>query len=155
MKNTAPSLGFLLNDAARLLRRRFDRLTGETALTRAQFQLLAKVSRFEGINQAGLADLLEMEPITVGRTIDRLAAAGFLERRADPKDRRAFRIYMTEAAEPALAVMHTTAAAIYEEALKGFDADESARLLSLLARLHNNLLNTPLDDEGDVPSVDT
>lgn len=154
MKYTAPSLGFLLNDAARLLRRRFDRLTGETGLTRAQFQLLAKVSRFEGINQAGLADQLEMEPITVGRTIDRLVAAGFLERRADPKDRRAFRIYMTEAAEPALAVMHTTAAAIYEEALKGFDADESARLLSLLTRLHNNLLDTPLDSEVDVQSVD-
>jgi MarR family transcriptional regulator, transcriptional regulator for hemolysin len=139
MTNSSPTLGFMLHDTARLMRRRFDRLTSETGLTRAQFQLLAKVSRFEGINQAGLAELLEMEPITVGRTIDRLVAAGFVERRADPKDRRAFRIFMTDAAKPALDMMQTVAVGIYAEALEGFDEQESSLLMSLLARVHGNL----------------
>ena len=138
MTPSSPSLGFLLNDAARLMRRRFDRLANETGLTRAQFQLLAKVARSEGINQAGLADLLDMEPISVCRTIDRMEAAGLVTRKPDPNDRRAHLIYMTDAARPALAKMQETAAEIFDELLTGFSEAEQQSLLTLLTRLHAN-----------------
>ena len=142
MTLNTPSLGFLINDAARLMRRRFDRLANETGLTRAQFQLLAKVARSEGINQAGLADLLDMEPISVCRTIDRMEAAGLVARQPDPNDRRAHLIFMTEAARPALAKMQETASEIYSELLAGFSETERQSLFSLLTRLHANAATT-------------
>lgn len=137
-----PSLGFLLHDAARLLQRSFDRLAGDTGLTRAQFQLLAKVACSEGINQAKLADLLDMEPISVCRAIDRMEAGGWVVRKPDAKDRRAHLIYMTEAARPALELMQEVAFRLYAEMLADFDEHEKQQLMSLLTRLHGKMSET-------------
>ncbi|MBC7505892.1 MAG: MarR family transcriptional regulator, partial [Sandarakinorhabdus sp.] len=81
------SFGVLITDSARLLRRRFDARARGLGVSRAQWQVLFILSRTEGINQAGLAEALDVETITVGRMVDRLADAGLVERRADPADR--------------------------------------------------------------------
>jgi len=83
--------GFLLHDIARLLRKRFDHSAATLGLSRAQWQVLAHLHRHEGINQSGLAEILEIKGVTLGRLVDRLEAAGWVERRADASDRRARR----------------------------------------------------------------
>src|SRR6202171_4608396 len=96
------SFGFLLHDIARLMRQRFDQRARSLNLTRAQWQVLAHLQRHEGINQSGLAEILEIEPITIARLLDRMEEAGLVERRADPADRRARRLFLTERAKPML-----------------------------------------------------
>lgn len=135
----APSLGFLLNDAARLLRRRFDQKARHLGLTRAQWQLLAHLARNEGINQAGLAELLDLEPISLCRLADRMAEGGWIERRPDPADRRARRLFMTAKARPMVARMRALAEEVYAEALVGLDGPERAALLAALDRVRGNL----------------
>src|SRR5258706_2225794 len=93
MESNAPTLGFLLHEVARLLRRRFEQNARGSGLTRSQWQLLAYLANNEGINQSGLAELLEIEPITLGRIIDKLQARGLIERHPDPSDRRARVLY--------------------------------------------------------------
>src|SRR6185437_9269425 len=78
------SFGFLLHDIARLMRKRFDQRARSLNLSRAQWQLLVHLSRREGINQSGLAEILEIENITLGRLVDRMEEAGWVERRLDP-----------------------------------------------------------------------
>src|SRR5258708_25444872 len=89
MEANSSTLGFLLHNVARLLRRRFEQNARGSGLTRSQWQVLAYLANNEGINQSGLADLLEIEPITLGRIIDRLQTRGLIERHPDPSDRRA------------------------------------------------------------------
>src|SRR5690606_28746084 len=88
------SLGFLLADVSRLVRRRFDARARDLGLTRARWRVLPQLRRREGINEASLAEIMEVEPITLGRHIDRLVEKGFVERRPDPSDRRAWRLYL-------------------------------------------------------------
>jgi len=90
MKPEHASLGLLLIDTGRLLRKRFEQNVRGTGLTRAQWQVLKEIYVQEGLNQGALAELLEVEPITVGRLVDRLEQAGLIERRPHPTDRRAF-----------------------------------------------------------------
>src|SRR5689334_11950907 len=102
MENTDAnlSLGSLLNDVSRLMRKKFDQRAKELRLTRAQYYLLAKLARHEGIKQVELAELLEVEPISAARLVDRMEAAGWVERRADPADRRARRVFLAPKARP-------------------------------------------------------
>src|SRR5258705_11587911 len=88
MELNAPTLGFLLHEVARLLRRRFEQNARGSGLTRSQWQVLAYLAQNEGIYQSGLADLLEIEPITLCRIVDKLQALGLVERHPDPADRR-------------------------------------------------------------------
>src|SRR5258708_16581938 len=96
--------GFVLHDVARLLRRRFEQYLRADAigLTRTQCAVLAHLARQEGINQATLAQLLDVEPITLVHLLDRLQDAGFIQRKPDPKDRRAYALELTPKARPAL-----------------------------------------------------
>ena len=88
-------LALLLHDTARLLRKRFDRYARASAgITRAQFAVLAILARNEGLTQVALAEQLEITPITLARLIDRLEAEGWVERRHDPDDRRAHRLFL-------------------------------------------------------------
>jgi MarR family transcriptional regulator for hemolysin len=96
------SFGFLVNDVARLFGRRFTQNGKRLGLTRAQCRTIGYLARNEGINQAGLADLLEIRPMTLVRQIDRMEDAGWIERRPDPNDRRARRLYLTGKARPIL-----------------------------------------------------
>src|SRR5215210_4605358 len=91
---------FLLFDVARLLRTLADQRVRGLNMTRAQWAVLARLERFEGLKQSELAESLEIQPITLTRLVDRLCANGLVERRADPQDRRAKRLFLTAVARP-------------------------------------------------------
>src|SRR3712207_4616327 len=93
----------LLHDVARMVRTLADRRARAHGMTRAQWMILVRLRRHDGLTQKALAEILEVEPITVGRLVDRLAARGLVARRADPADRRVWRLHLTTAAAPALA----------------------------------------------------
>ena len=133
------NLGVLITDSARLLRRRFDARARKLGVSRAQWQVLFILSRTEGINQAGLAEALDVETITVGRMVDRLAEAGLVERRADPADRRAWRLHLTGRAHPVLAELRLVADQVMAETLQGFTDAERVMLADLLMRVRDNL----------------
>ncbi len=133
------SLGVLLNDAARLLRRRFDQRARHLGLTRAQWNVIAALYRNEGINQAGLAERLEVEPITLCRQIDRMEEGGWIERHPDPNDRRARLPRLTEQAVAILEQGRAIAADVYGEALAGMTPEAQAQLTALLAQMRGNL----------------
>lgn len=134
-----PTLGFLLHDVARLLRRRFEQRAGESGLTRSQWQAVAYLAKHEGISQAGLADLLEIEPITLTRILDRLAEKGLVQRRPHPTDRRSWSLYLTEAARPLLQEMERIAETIRTEALQGVAPEHLEALSETLTRMKANL----------------
>jgi len=113
------TFGFLLHETARLMRRDFERRSRTSGLTRAQWAVLANLERTEGTSQAALADVLDIEPITLVRLIDRLESAGWVERRPDPDDRRVRRLYLTATARPLMEQFHELAAATREAALAG------------------------------------
>jgi DNA-binding MarR family transcriptional regulator len=141
MPNTNPSntFGALLIDSARLLRLRFDQRARTMGLTRAQWSVLSHLYRNDGINQAGLADLMEIEPITVGRQLDRMEEAGWIARQPDPSDRRVRRIYMTPKAQGVLDQMRELSRDIYAEALDGIAPEAREQLMTSLAQIRNNL----------------
>ncbi len=134
------NLGFLLHDVARLMRKRFEQNARGLGLTRSQCQVLAHLARNEGIQQSGLADILEVEPITLTRLLDRLEEAGFVERRAHATDRRIRQLYLTDKAHPLLADIFTIGAATRGEALEGVAEEDRDRLFALLSSMKANLL---------------
>ena len=133
------SFGFLLHDIARLMRKRYDQRARPLGLTRAQWQALTHLQRHEGINQSGLAELLELEPITVARLIDRMEEAGLVRRRDDPADRRAHRLYLSERARPVLEQCRALGDAVRAEAFAGIADAEREHLVDLLVRVRGNL----------------
>ena len=133
------SFGFLVNDVARLFGRRFSHNGRRLGLTRAQCRTLARIARHEGINQAGLADLLEIRPMTLVRQIDRMEEAGWIERRPDPADRRARRLFLTDKARPILGRIRAVANDTRDEALVRLSPSEAAQLIALLTRVHATL----------------
>lgn len=141
-----PSVGGLIHEIDRLVKKRFDRFAETTGMSRAQWHVLAHVSKREGINQAALADVVGVEPITICRMVDRLEALDLVERRPDPSDRRARLVHMTERARPGLERMKAAAQGLFEEALDGLTEDERAMLMSLLDRVRTNLC-TALDED--------
>jgi DNA-binding MarR family transcriptional regulator len=136
-------LGLLIADVSRLMRRRFDERARVIGLTRAQWRTLVVLSRNEGSNQGQLAELLEVEPITLCRMIDRLEESGMVERRRDPGDRRAWLIFLTEAARPLLAEIAIIADAVFEDAMAGLDWPAREQLYSALSVIRTNLSDTP------------
>jgi DNA-binding MarR family transcriptional regulator len=142
------SLAFLISDVSRLMRRRFDERARAIGVTRAQWRTLTTLSRHEGINQGGLADLLEVEPITLCRMIDRLAEAGLVERRSDPGDRRAWLIFLTDKARPLIEQLRALADGMMELALSGVDDAERASVFAIIGRIRNNLNDFPEGEEA-------
>jgi len=134
------SLGFLLGDISRLMRRRFQqRLEGESALTLAQAKALVYLSRHQGLRQVELAEMLEVQPITLARLVDQLVQHGLVERRPDPGDRRANHLFLTDAAAPHLTAIRQVGAEIRKEVLRGVDKQQAATLLLVLNQIHDNL----------------
>ena len=134
------SFGFLVHDVARLFGHRFNqRALLFLGLTRAQCKVLGYLARNEGINQAGLADLLEIKPMSLVRQIDRMEQDGWIERRPDPADRRAHRLVLTQKARPILARILDLSNEIRTDAFAGLSAAEGRHLIELLARVHGNL----------------
>lgn len=134
------NVGFLLHDVSRLLRVRFDRRARGLGLTRAQWRVLAHLAPRQGINQSNLAEILEVENITLGRHIDRLEEADWVERRRDPDDRRAWRLYLTEKSRPVLDQMEVLATEAQEEAMASLSPGERRRLLDLLLSMKRSMV---------------
>ncbi|UVO52254.1 MarR family transcriptional regulator [Sphingomonas sp. SUN019] len=137
------SFGFLLSDVSRLMRRRFDERARTIGATRAQWRALTSISRNEGINQGGLADLLEVEPITLCRMVDRLEEAGLVERRRDPNDRRAWQLFLLPKSHPILESLRGMADELFVGALDGLSSRDQAHLSASLSRIRENLLDLP------------
>lgn len=135
----AETIGYLLNDTARMFRRAFNERTRECGVTALQWRLLLHLTRNEGIRQGPLAELIEVEPITLSRMIDRLEGAGMVERRADPTDRRAWQLYLTPKAEPLLDNLRRTADVLASESTEGLSDAERIQLSALLERIRANL----------------
>ena len=138
-KKPENSFGYLLHDVTRQLRKHFDRRATRLELTRAQWRALKSIRRQEGLSQTELAEVLDMEPIPVGRVIDRLEEAGFIERRADPRDRRCWRLYVAEKANAVVGDMEQIAAELRRESLRGVRRADSDTMLAVLARMKENL----------------
>jgi MarR family transcriptional regulator for hemolysin len=134
------SFGYLLSDVTLLFRKHFDRRAVKFGLTRAQWRATKVLYHREGLRQTELAEFLEMEPIAVGRVIDRLQAAGFVERRHDPKDRRAWRLHTTEQARVIVDDMELIARDLRKDATVGIDYDELEQALAVINRIKENLL---------------
>ena len=145
-----PDYLFLLHEVAHLMRTRFDRQARARGMTRAQWAILARVNRAPGLSQNALASVLEVEPITVGRLVDRLESRGFVERRPDPDDRRIWRLHLTPQAAPVLKEIAAFRAEL--NALIGGELDKPT-----LEALTDNLLTIKSllssDDKSDIKSL--
>jgi len=129
----------LLNDVARLSRTRFDQRARGSGMTRAQWVILARLARQPGLSQNELASMCEVEPITVGRLIDRLEMRGMVERRPDPMDRRIRRLHLLPAAQPILDELARYRIEQKEEVLRGVDPDAIERVVDTLLQIKQNL----------------
>lgn len=135
----------LLYDVARLMRTRADQRARLDGMTRAQWVILVWLERQPGLSQNELACLVEVEPITVARLIDRLEARGFVERRPDPKDRRIRRLHLKAAAEPLLEKIHAYRRELSATVTEGIDTDALKRFGDSLVRMKANLVNQVRD----------
>lgn len=129
----------LLNDVARLVRTLADRRARAHGMTRAQWMILFRLRRRGGLTQRELAEILEVEPITVGRLVDRLERRGLIERRSDPADRRVWRLHLTPAADPVLAEIDEARRAFDSEATRGLSAADRGGDVAVLLRMKANL----------------
>lgn len=133
-------LPFEIAETAHALRRAFDRRASSLGVTRAQWKVLFRLTRFPGLRQVELAEMLDVEPITLSRIVDRLEEASLVERVPDPTDRRAWRLQVTEKAEPLVAKLRTLGSALIEDAFEGIPADDLDRMRGLLAQVRENLV---------------
>lgn len=147
------SFGFVLHETARLFSKRYDQRAKHLGLTRAQIQVMAYLVYHEGINQIGLAELLEMEPISLTRLLDRMEQAGWIERRPDPEDRRARRLFMSEKAKPVFAAMIEVGREVRGEALAGLSPAENDVLMELMMRVRRNLSEKGADAARTIAGV--
>ena len=137
--NPERSIGFLLHDVSRLLRKRFDQRARTIGLSRAQWSVLAHLSRNEGTNQSALADILEIEPITLVHQLDRLEAAGWIERRLEPTDRRVRLLYLRDLGRTILGKLQKLGLETKAEAVIGLTATEQDALIDTLTKIKINL----------------
>ena len=131
--------GFTLSDVARLLRTYANHKAAEFGMTRAQWVVLVRLDRSEGLKQCELAEILDLQPISLTRLLDRLAANGLIERRADPNDRRANRLFLTGEARPLLERLSALGEDMMGTVLEGLDAKSMERLLRDLDLMKDNL----------------
>lgn len=141
-------LGLLLMHVTRLMRKHFDRRATRFQLTRSQWRALKAISHQEGLSQSELAELLELEPIPVGRVIDRLQQAGFVERRPDSRDRRRWCLYLSDKAHGVVNDMELIADGLRQDALKGISSSEYQAFETVLARIKTNLV--ALDQAAEI-----
>src|SRR3954469_15148764 len=139
MRTMDSNFAFEVAETALVLRRDFERRAAELGVTRAQWRVLARLSRQDGLRQVELAEALDVEPITLCRMIDRLADAELVERRADEEDRRAWRIHLTAKAGPLIETLREIAEDFLADALSGVDETEQARVRDVLARVRANI----------------
>ena len=135
----ARELGFALHDVARLLRTYSDQRAKELNMTRAQWAVLVRLQRFQGVKQSELAEMLDLQPITLARLVDKLCDLGLVERRDDAKDRRANRLFLLEKATPTLERLGALGEELMGRALAGLDAAAIAQMTERLHLIKANL----------------
>jgi MarR family transcriptional regulator for hemolysin len=143
---------FALFEVQRMLRLYADKQARRYGLTRAQWAVLAKLERTEGLKQTEIADLMEMQPITLTRLIDKLCEAGLIERRSDDTDRRVNRLYLTKAARPLMAKLAVLRGEITQAALAGLSNADTHRLVDDLESIKDNVREA-LASTGQSPKI--
>lgn len=133
------TLPFEIAETAHALRRSFDRRASGLGVTRAQWKVMFRLDRSPGLRQVELADMLDIEPITLCRIIDRLEESGLVERRGDPTDRRAWLLYLADSARPLKAKLDALGIELIDEAFANISPESIAAARHVLARVRDNL----------------
>jgi MarR family transcriptional regulator, transcriptional regulator for hemolysin len=132
------TLPFEIGETAHALRKAFDRLAVGLGVTRAQWKVLFKLTRKPGLRQVELADMLDLEPITLCRIVDRLEEAGLVERTRDPEDRRAWKLHVTAKARPLIEKLQEVGAVLVDQAFGGIDPKDIEIARKVLAQAREN-----------------
>ncbi|HVU28899.1 MAG TPA: MarR family transcriptional regulator [Sphingomicrobium sp.] len=132
------TLPFKIGEAAHALRKAFDRRAVGLGVTRAQWKVLFRLDRHPGLRQIELADMLDIEPITLSRIVDRLEESALVERRPDPSDRRAWRLHVTVQAQPLIAKLKAVADELAADAFAGIDPKDIETATRVLERVREN-----------------
>ncbi|WP_407149299.1 MarR family winged helix-turn-helix transcriptional regulator [Bradyrhizobium sp. ORS 86] len=132
---------FTLGEVFRLIRVYADKEAARYGITRAQWAVLTKVERNEGLKQTELAEQLDIQPITLTRLIDKLCDNGWIERRGDENDRRVNRLYLKKAAHPLLGKLAGLRSELTATALEGINPTDAHRMLSQLESIKENVRN--------------
>ena len=140
---------FTLGELHRLVRAYADKQAARYGMPRAQWAVLAKVERYEGLKQSELADMMDMQPITLTRLIDKLCDNGWIERRSDDNDRRVNRLYLRKAARPLLAKLAELRSELTATALQGINPADAQRMLTQLESVKENVRNAIQTASGD------
>jgi MarR family transcriptional regulator, transcriptional regulator for hemolysin len=138
-KNLQRSFGFLLKDVSRLYVQRFEQRAGALGLTLPQCKALVHLAQGEGISQAQLSEATDLDPMTLVRILDRMETDGWLERRRDPADRRARRLYLTAKGRPLVDEIWNLVDLTRGEAFAGIPKQRTEQLIALLETIRNNI----------------
>lgn len=130
---------FTLNDVARMLRTYADHKAAQFGITRAQWVVLVRLDRSEGLKQSELAEVLDLQPISLTRLLDKLCECGLIERRPDPVDRRAKRLFLTPAARPLIEKLGDLGEELMATALVGVEPNSVERMIGELGIVKENL----------------
>ncbi len=130
---------FTVSDVGRMLRTYADHRASQFGITRAQWAVLVRLDRFEGLKQSELAEMLDLQPISLTRLLDRLCNGGLIERRSDPTDRRAKRLFLMPAARPLLEQLGELGEDMMTIALVGVSRETVERMVAQLAIVKENL----------------
>jgi DNA-binding MarR family transcriptional regulator len=140
-------LGYLLNDAARLMKREFERQAKAYNLTLPQWKVVSTLAERDGMSQTALSTLIEVSPMTLSDMLERLEGNGLLTRDADPADSRAKLVRITPAARALVGEMRALAVGVYDRILAGVSEADRAALVRALTRITENL-NDPVPETG-------
>ena len=142
---------FTLGEVQRMMRAYADKQAARYGITRAQWAVLAKVERAEGMKQTELAEMMDMQPITLTRLIDKLCDNGWIERRGDENDRRVNRLYLRKAARPLLGKLAGLRSELTATALEGINPADAHRLLDQLDLIKENVRNAVQNPANEPP----
>lgn len=134
-------LAFLIKDLARMTRTYADQQAAQFGMSYAQWAVLSRLSRAEGLKQSELADVLDIQPITLTRLVDRLCENGLIERRADPADRRAKRLFLTPAARPVVERLGALSEELTATIFRGIEPADVSLIIARLTIAKENLRN--------------
>lgn len=154
LANPRREFAFLVHDVARLLKTYADQKARQYGMTRAQWAVLVRLQRTEGLKQSELAEILDLQPITLTRLLDRLCANGLIERRADPDDRRANRLFLTPAAGPVVKSLGRLGEELMTTVLEGIDLDTVELMLGELGIAKDNLRKAIAGNAGPQPALE-
>jgi MarR family transcriptional regulator for hemolysin len=154
LANPRREFAFLVHDVARLLKTYADQKARQYGMTRAQWAVLVRLQRTEGLKQSELAEILDLQPISLTRLLDRLCANGLIERRPDPDDRRANRLFLTPAAKPVVESLGRLGEELMTTVLEGIDDKTVDLMLHELGLAKDNLRKAIAGNAGPEPALE-